>query len=217
MALVATGKWQDYQNLPNMRQYDRQTIEAVVKKLTSVANQRLSKLEQAGLINSPSYRNVSDEYLKSRFPTNLKNMSRQDLLKQYSRLNWFLDNKTSTVTGAKQVIADFSKRIGATLTKTQTETFWTIYDRLKELSQLQTELYYLDSEQVMKETADIVTNPDLQNPPKELIDEMLTEMQNRIQTLYAKKMNIKQKQLEQEFVTDEDRLQQFMRYRGSLT
>lgn len=204
---VATGKWQDYQHLPNMKQYDRQTIEAVVRKLTSVANKRLSSLANAGLQETASYRNVAKEYSTARFPTNYKNLTRNELLKQYSRLDWFLDNKTSTVKGAKQVMSDFSKTIGATLTKQQEDTFWSIYDRLKEMSDLTTEMYYLDSEQVMQETAEIVTNPDLQNPTPELVDEMLADMHKRIQKAYKSKMGI-----DDEYVTDDETLELFNQF-----
>lgn len=208
--LVATGKWQDYQNLPNMRQYDRDTIEAVVRKLNSVANQRLRKLSEAGLENTASYRNIAKQYKNARFPTATGKMNRNQLLQQYSRLNWFLDNKTSTVTGAKQVVADFSKTIGATLTKQQEDDFWSIYDRLKEMSDLQTELYYLDSEQEMQEIAELITNPDFQNPSKELLDEMLGEMKRRVQSRYRAKMGL------DDYITDEDILEQFSRHQKSI-
>lgn len=184
---VASGKWEDFMNLPNMRQYNRETIEAVVRKLTNVANNRLNRLEDADLQDTASYRNVANQYRNARFPSKLKNMSRNDLLKQYSRLNWFLDNKTSTVKGAKQVVSDFGERLGTTLTKTQTDDFWSIYNRLQELTNLTTELYYLDSNQVMQETAELITNPDFQNPTSELLDEMLAEMEYRVKREYAQR------------------------------
>lgn len=184
---VASGKWEDFMNLPNMRQYNKETIEAVVRKLTNVANGRLDRLESSNLTDTPSYANIANQYRNARFPSKLKNMSRNELLKQYSRLNWFLDNKTSTVKGAKQVVADFGKRLGTTLTKTQTENFWSVYNKLQELTNLTTELYYLDSNQVMQETAELITNPDFQNPTQELLDEMLAEMEYRVKHEYSKR------------------------------
>ena len=193
--LKAEGKWEDYVNLPNMKQYDKDTVEAVVRKLTTIANQRLRSLERNNLQDTPSYRNIAKEYKDAKFPTKLSSMSRNELLKQYSRLNWFLDNKTSTVKGAKQVVADFNKRLGTKLTADQEQTFWEVYNKLKEMAELTTELYYLDSNQIMQQTAETVKDS------KMSVDDMLDTMKTKVENAYREKMG--------QYVTDEETLKRF--------
>lgn len=124
----------------------RRTTETVqefrkrVLKIQSMVNKRLKRLEQAGLQETKAYQ----QFLKTSGGApkfSVKGKSYNELVSQYYQMINFINEKSSTVKGAKDVIKDVAKSIGFTFTKNQfTMTaqlgdFWRIYRTLDDYYQ----------------------------------------------------------------------------------
>ena len=79
------------------------------RRLVSMANKRLRRLEQQNLINSPAYRKwVEDGAQKF----SVKGKSMEEVKQEVARMNNFLKMQTSTVKGAKQYFQNVAKEVG---------------------------------------------------------------------------------------------------------
>lgn len=110
----------------------RDTLQAQVDAMAIEANNRLRDLEENEL-NSPAYNQwVKDG--KTHF--GVKGKTVQQVQSEYWRIKRFLDAKTSTVEGARQVLDNISSIVhfdGATpMTQAQAQTFFRIADRIKD-------------------------------------------------------------------------------------
>lgn len=80
-----------------------------ISKLASMANKRLQRLENANLESSPSYKKwVADGQVKF----GVKGKSHNDLQRELSRLQNFINAETSTVRGANNVLKEMAKNTG---------------------------------------------------------------------------------------------------------
>lgn len=134
----------------------RRTTETVqefrkrVVKIQSMVNKRLKRLEEAGLQETKAYQ----QFLKNnagqpRFSVKGKNYN--ELVSQYYKMINFIEEKSSTVKGAKEVIKDVAKSIGFSFSKNQfTMTaqlgdFWRIYRTLDDYYQkVEKQARYID-------------------------------------------------------------------------
>lgn len=83
-----------------------------VSRLNSMANKRLRRLEGSDFKNSPAYRKwlkEGGEYFSIRGKT------QQDVWKEYYRVSDFLDSKTSSITGTKEVLKNINEYTGMNL------------------------------------------------------------------------------------------------------
>ncbi len=79
------------------------------RRLVSMANKRLRRLEQQNLINSPAYKKwVEDGGQKF----SVKGKSMKEVKQEIARMNDFLEKQTSTVKGAKQYFKNVAKEVG---------------------------------------------------------------------------------------------------------
>jgi hypothetical protein len=79
------------------------------RRLVSMANKRLKRLEEQDLINSPAYKKwVEDGGQK--FSIRGKNID--EVKQEIARMNDFLKKQTSTVKGAKQYFKNIAKEVG---------------------------------------------------------------------------------------------------------
>ena len=86
-------------------------LKARVSSLARKANARLRRLEKAELTDSPAY-----QYWKNSGGVNfgVRGKDYNQLQAELARLNGFLNAKTSTVRGAKQVLKDIASNTGMT-------------------------------------------------------------------------------------------------------
>ena len=79
------------------------------RRLVSMANKRLRRLEEQNLINSPAYRKwVEDGAQKF----SVKGKSMEEVKQEVARMNDFLKMQTSTVKGAKEYFKNVAKEVG---------------------------------------------------------------------------------------------------------
>lgn len=75
----------------------------------AIANKRLQRLEKSGLTDTPAYKKyVEDGAVKF----SVKGKSYNELQKEVSRLNKFLESKSSTIRGANNVLKEIAKNTG---------------------------------------------------------------------------------------------------------
>ena len=103
---IKEKSWEDYEYRGYFEHANRSDLIPVVRKAAKAANQRLLRLERAGMTNGV-YARISGQLAqlgRRRFAESagrLKNMSLQDLRHEYVLLRDWLSAKTSTVQGKK--------------------------------------------------------------------------------------------------------------------
>lgn len=105
---IKEKSWEDYEYRGYFEHANRSDLIPVVRKAAKAANQRLLRMERAGMTNGV-YARISGQLAqlgRRRFAESagrLKNMSLQDLRHEYVLLRDWLSAKTSTVQGKKNV------------------------------------------------------------------------------------------------------------------
>ena len=110
---------------------DLNALKAVTSKLNSAANKRITRLEEKG-VNSPALASVQAS--GGRFST--KNKTLNELRSEYARAKNFMNLKSSSVTGWKQVRREtiqILRRKGIDVNMENFDEVIRIYERLKEL------------------------------------------------------------------------------------
>lgn len=88
---------------------EERKLRAEARRLVSMANKRLRRLEQQNLINSPAYKKwVEDGAQKF----SVKGKSIEEVKQEVARMNAFLKMQTSTVRGAKRYFENVAKEVG---------------------------------------------------------------------------------------------------------
>ena len=88
---------------------EERKLRAEARRLVSMANKRLRRLEQQNLINSPAYKKwVEDGGQKF----SVKGKSMEEVKQEIARMDDFLKKQTSTVKGAKQYFKNVAKEVG---------------------------------------------------------------------------------------------------------
>ncbi len=84
-------------------------LRAEARRLVSMANKRLRRLEQQNLLNSPAYKKwVEDGGQKF----SVKGKSMEEVKQEIARMDDFLKMQTSTVRGAKRYFKNVAKEVG---------------------------------------------------------------------------------------------------------
>lgn len=79
------------------------------RRLVSLANKRLKRIEQQGLLESPAYKKYVEDG-KQKFGIRGKNM--EEVKQEIARINDFIKKQTSTVTGTKKYLDNVAKSVG---------------------------------------------------------------------------------------------------------
>ncbi len=88
---------------------EERKLRAEARRLVSMANKRLKRLEEQNLVNSPAYKKwVEDGGQKF----SVKGKSMEEVKQEVARMNDFLKGQTSTVRGAKQYFKNVAKEVG---------------------------------------------------------------------------------------------------------
>ena len=80
-------------------------------RLVSLANKRLKRIEQQGLIESPAYKKFIEDG-GQKFGIRGKTM--EEVRQEVARMNDFIKKQTSTVTGTKKYLTNVAKSVGIT-------------------------------------------------------------------------------------------------------
>lgn len=105
-------------------------LKAEISRKASMANKRIKRLEKNGLTDTPAYQS----YVKhGGHKFSVKGKSYNELQGELSRVNHFIDSKTSTVRGANSVLKDLAKATGIK------------YDRVSELRSKSSEFFQIAS------------------------------------------------------------------------
>ena len=88
---------------------EERKLRAEARRLVSMANKRLRRIEQQNLINSPAYRKWVEDG-SQKFSVKGKNM--EEVSQEIARMNDFLKKQTSTVRGTKQYFKNVAQEVG---------------------------------------------------------------------------------------------------------
>ena len=108
-----------------------------VSRLASMANKRIQRLEQSELTDTPAYKSW-EENGAHRF--SVRGKTYQEVQAEYWRVKKFIENKTSTVSGAKQVLYDMASATGIEYTdiadlQAKASSFFSIASKVKQYLQ----------------------------------------------------------------------------------
>lgn len=132
------AKWQEIANI-DIREFNSLNRAELAKKtsqLASVANKRMTRMEKSG-IESPAYKSaqkyLGKEDAPKRFSVRGKGIN--ELRAEFIRLKQFLESKTSTLKGHKEVRKEFYKRLGVPegeeMSEDDESEFWDAYNELE--------------------------------------------------------------------------------------
>ena len=88
---------------------EERKLRAEARRLVSMANKRLRRIEQQNLINSPAYKKWVEDGAQ-KFSVKGKNM--EEVSQEIARMNDFLKKQTSTVRGTKQYFKNVAQEVG---------------------------------------------------------------------------------------------------------
>lgn len=92
-----------------MSQDATRNIKKEISQKASMANKRLKRLERNNLTDLPVYKNWYDD---GAVKFSVKNKSYNELQQELSRVNSFINNKTSLVRGANSYMKDVAQKVG---------------------------------------------------------------------------------------------------------
>ena len=100
----------DKKNASQFTAKERQ-LRQEASRLSSLANKRLKRIEEQNLLESPAYKSWIDSG-GAKFGVRGKTM--EQVQAEVGRLNHFINQSTSTVTGAKKYFKNIAKNVGIT-------------------------------------------------------------------------------------------------------
>lgn len=108
-----------------------------VSRLASMANKRIQRLEQSELTDTPAYKSWEEN---GAHKFSVRGKTYQEVQAEYWRVKKFIENKTSTVTGAKQVLYDMASATGIEYTdiadlQAKASSFFSIASKVKQYLQ----------------------------------------------------------------------------------
>lgn len=161
-----------------------------VSRLASMANKRIKRLSESDFTSSPAYQ----KWLKDGAETfSIKGKSQADVWQEYYRVKSFLDSKTSSITGTKQVLMNINEYTGMGLdsveeVKEVANDYFRLSNRISEYLQVRGLGAVYDSTQIYNQInlATQELNIDLVNAD---IDELTRYISNEIDKDYYSNQN----------------------------
>lgn len=95
---------------PEMKKKEKE-LRQEARRLVSLANKRLKRIEQQGLTESPAYKKFVEDG-KQKF--GIKGKSTEEVKQEVARMNDFIKKQTSTVKGTKQYLNNVANSVGIT-------------------------------------------------------------------------------------------------------
>lgn len=185
-----------YNGKPIKREVSKERIKQLKKEISkkaSMANKRLKRLEKNGLQNSPSYRNWKEYGNGEKF--SVKGKDYNQLQKELSRVNSFINAQTSTIRGTNKLLKGIAKESGLKYKKVsdlyaQTTNFFDLVSKVQQYMQNanmagQT-IGYQKIWQVVSEYSEngkVDLTKDVNN-----LDSIINELSNDIDSIYYEQM-----------------------------
>ena len=95
---------------PEMKRREKE-LRQEARRLVSLANKRLKRIEQQGLTESPAYKKFVEDG-KQKF--GIRGKSTEEVKQEVARMNDFIKKQTSTVRGTKQYLNNVANSVGIT-------------------------------------------------------------------------------------------------------
>lgn len=167
-------------DIETFNKLNKTDLQKVVGRLVSAGNKRLRSFERAGE-SSPATRHVQKS--GGKFSTKGKDLNA--LRAEYTRAKNFMQSKTGTRKGWKQVKKETIqglKKQGVNMTESQFDDVWKAYEELKELSPeiANRGMKYA----VLKDVADMVTDTD------KSADEIAVAMHDNLSHIYEEQAGL---------------------------
>lgn len=132
----------------DINQLSRKELAPIVSRLAAAANKRIKRLEDKGM-RTLAYQSVMES--GGKFSVKGKNLN--ELRAEYMRAKLFLESKTSTIKGAKEVEAKFQQLTGYTFDKNQADDFWNVMHELQKADFDTVKLHY---KEIASDIADMI-------------------------------------------------------------
>ena len=95
---------------PELKKKEKE-LRQEARRMVSLANKRLKRIEQQGLTESPAYKKFVEDG-KQKF--GIKGKSTEEVKQEVARMNDFIKKQTSTVRGTKQYLDNVADSVGIT-------------------------------------------------------------------------------------------------------
>lgn len=95
---------------PEMKRKEKE-LRQEARRMVSLANKRLKRIEQQGLTESPAYKKFVEDG-KQKF--GIRGKSTEEVKQEVARMNDFIKKQTSTVKGTKQYLNNVANSVGIT-------------------------------------------------------------------------------------------------------
>lgn len=176
----------------------------VLKQLSQYANRRLNNL----LSDKVTKYSSSAQYYKKGFKTSInirrgkgtlseKNYN-QRVMNEIERVRNFLDNESSTMKGARKNVKNQVEGLlgkGVKLTNAQRKKFFKLYTRIKEMGDVNS-LYNGAKGTGSPVVAKVIHERMIEKGKSKDIDDMLNDIQDRLDTIYQEREQTEQEILE---------------------
>ena len=138
-----SNKFSEIEQKPVVTVYER-NLRREVSKLASLANKRLKRLESNNLTDANAYKNAT---ANGRVKFGVRGKTFNEVQKEFSDLNKFINNQTSTIRGVRKTLTDLAK-----VTKIE-------YTNMKDLESKAKEFFHLSSlvEQYLRTVDDMAS------------------------------------------------------------
>lgn len=163
-------------SLDDFNQLTEKTLRQLTTRLVSAGNKRIKRLEKSN-IYSPSYEAIKDSGGKF----SVKGKSLNELKSEFIRLKNFFGQKTSTVTGAKEVrntVISNLKKEGVNISEEQYNRVFRVYEELKRHNP------EIANKAFKYRTLSEITR----NDHPEDIEKMISDMEKKLNTIYEEEM-----------------------------
>lgn len=126
---------------------DRATLAKAVSQLGAIANKRAERLRKHEIGASSAL----VQYDRSGGKVTVKGKNLNQLRREFTRAQKFLNSKTSTITGAKRVKSDMEQRLGIhNWSREEWNKYWTAYNTILENEDTMIALYKFGSDRLQQ-------------------------------------------------------------------
>lgn len=189
------------QSYNDLLQKDRALLIEDIRKLQSTANSRITKLKKDDEYEyNFAIKKQDDKYLNNegKYKADLSKMKRSELIGYFNELKSFLEMKSSTVKGNRQIRENVNKRLGIEFNKEQQKNLWKIYnkvvDKKDKLDSIVKYLGFEDSKQLQRYIASFV-HADM---TEDDINEIATKITNHINEVSQRQYEMEQQALREQ-------------------
>lgn len=146
------------------RELAQKGVRGATTELNSLANKRLKRLEEAGLTDTPAYRNWA-EFKGERFSTT-GDEAYEELLRKYHEVERFRKHKTSTVRGATEELQRTARALGLNADdrvdiQQKSGKIFFIKDKVAQLLKATGEYDAVGTDELLEYITDFVQRPDI--------------------------------------------------------